>query len=1689
MERISKMWRSGLAMLLALCLLISACPVTAFATDEGTVPAKLNYVSIGDSMANGYGFVGYNQTSNDRNVYDFMTGKGMYGAGAYPLQFEEHLKGLGYDVNHTKLATSAMLAEDLLYLLGGREEFDDGWNGYKDYVGTYSDAEISEHVQKAVTDADVITMGIGNAAFGAFLLHKLTDALGVLGGSLDEDEKVDFEDAISVLELDAEQYDLVMNVYQDLEAKLVEKVPADLAEQYNLQNVVDLMAYTTACYIVNYKLLVEKMLEMNPDMEMVLVGLLNTTYGMNVVDEDGNVILPFGDVMDSLFGVLNAYMAGLPAVMQAMGVAKEAKLYYAEQPAPEFICQVFDDLAAAGWGNIDKGRLSGDTVRDRTIDAYNNPLRTMIGSAMGFNLPAVSLDDIKNYVYDEQGDQYQIGIEFAKQAAAYGTAAAMNQNPNLADYPLVKRYLEKTGDYQFAQTGSKVPEVFAAEIEKEISIAIYCGLEESVAQSIDSMDITLDGLMGIAGDIFGALGPMPEELSGSPGPWTIKNSLVKWFTGTKTGLAMCKVFALFKVGNGMSVHPTPAGHDKIAASVIAAYGNHTAKDETIKNVEVALSALKGFLEEYGPEAAEQAYQYLQENGYIDMARTEIEELVKYLNENKDALVEEMIPMIEAAIEALEAQNEELKAVLKSLKAELEALNAELEKASGEAAEQIKQAIAQIEAAIAEIEALIAQVNKQIAEMNAAVEELIEAAKAIAEQVEVAIENAEALAESIVALVETLKETGTASVEAIAAAVEQARKTVLLAAETLEQAIELVTTQVADAVAMAEKITEQITALYQDVTSTLDEIIAKLPSDVQGAIKGAAEEIQKALDEAIAGVNADLQKAIDELKATIGAEIDAKKAELEALLDKIDAHVEEKAAGIKAAAEAQIAALKAEAEAKISEINKKLEAEIAKLEAAANAQIDEIKGQIEALKAQAEAQIAKIQAEVEAQIAAIEAIIAEKEAQLKDLYAQLENASEEMKAEILKRIAQVEAEIAKLEAQIEALKAQAEAQIAKVKAEVEALNAKIQAIIADTQAQIEDLKAQAEAQIETVKAQLKAAVEKINADLKAKIDAIRAEVEATYANAVAALEKAIADLEEKLNAEIAKLKAQAEAQIAKLKAAAEAELEKLNALGQAAADVVNGIIEQVQDQLNTVNETVKAMMNSSVEEAAKLAEKLAEDLKGLGEEALNALVDELNEVLYDAFVKATTADLGLNEESTYIALGDGTAAPESYVEMLGEKLKAEYGVENIVNYAKDGNTVGDEIKAIADREGIADADLITIGFGNVTLVENAFNNAMKDEPASYNWVELVGEELVPYVQDALADIYAEIAAAGLDEETTEMLNIMVEGIAYGAVEYAIELPALINAIRTVNTDAVVIIVGQYNPMDGVVLEFGGMFGAPLVTLDIADYINYLVDGVAAHGIAYSMITGDAIFVEAPQVDTDNTDMSWGLKDLMQFMVYGFGVLNPSESGDGYITNQILEALNISKIEVKPEEPVKPVNPFVDVPEGAFYYDAVMWAVDLGITTGTQDGTTFEPNSPCTRAHIATFLWRAAGCPEPESTVMPFKDVAEGKFYTTAVLWAAENGITNGTGDGTTFEPNATCTRGQIVTMLARYLKGEPTGNDNPFKDVPANAYYTNPVLWAVENGITNGTQDGTTFEPNSPCTRGHIVTFLYRALNK
>ena len=169
-------------------------------------------------------------------------------------------------------------------------------------------------------------------------------------------------------------------------------------------------------------------------------------------------------------------------------------------------------------------------------------------------------------------------------------------------------------------------------------------------------------------------------------------------------------------------------------------------------------------------------------------------------------------------------------------------------------------------------------------------------------------------------------------------------------------------------------------------------------------------------------------------------------------------------------------------------------------------------------------------------------------------------------------------------------------------------------------------------------------------------------------------------------------------------------------------------------------------------------------------------------------------------------------------------------------------------------------------------------------------------------------------------------------------------------------------------------------------------------------------------------------------------------------------------------------------FRDVKQSDYYYDAVKWAVEKGITEGTS-ATTFSPNVSCTRAQMVTFLWRAAGSPVPKSTTNPFKDISSTDYFYNAVLWAVENDITTGTG-ADTFSPNAKVNRAQTVTFLYR-VAGSPASGSSSFSDVPESAYFAKAVAWADANDITNGTSN-VKFSPNADCTRGQIVTLLYRA---
>ena len=203
------------------------------------------------------------------------------------------------------------------------------------------------------------------------------------------------------------------------------------------------------------------------------------------------------------------------------------------------------------------------------------------------------------------------------------------------------------------------------------------------------------------------------------------------------------------------------------------------------------------------------------------------------------------------------------------------------------------------------------------------------------------------------------------------------------------------------------------------------------------------------------------------------------------------------------------------------------------------------------------------------------------------------------------------------------------------------------------------------------------------------------------------------------------------------------------------------------------------------------------------------------------------------------------------------------------------------------------------------------------------------------------------------------------------------------------------------------------------------------------------------------------------------------LKLTDKGDGKYSFTMPDG----KVEIKAVFAKKvETSPFDDVSADAYYNQAVQWAQEKGITDGISSNL-FGPKQPCTRSQIVTFLWRAAGSPEPKSTAAGMTDVASGSYYAKAVAWAVENGITTGTAEGT-FSPDATCTRAQAVTFLARAQNAKATGK-TAFSDVPADSYFADAVAWAQANGVTTGTSE-TTFSPDSDCTRAQIVTFLYRA---
>ena len=396
----------------------------------------------------------------------------------------------------------------------------------------------------------------------------------------------------------------------------------------------------------------------------------------------------------------------------------------------------------------------------------------------------------------------------------------------------------------------------------------------------------------------------------------------------------------------------------------------------------------------------------------------------------------------------------------------------------------------------------------------------------------------------------------------------------------------------------------------------------------------------------------------------------------------------------------------------------------------------------------------------------------------------------------------------------------------------------------------------------MKGDLEAELLALKADLDAKVIALANETAATIEAAIAPIKAQIARVEK----DIATIENDLTCAVEHLVAAKDA------------------LIVYVNDQ---VKETISGVVT-----------EMKETVIAMGKNALAELVDKAVAGINKLLMQATTSNLVVDDDFTYVALGDGSAAADSYVELLAALLNEgalANGVDAIdfVNAAKAGNTV------ISVRENlpaeVATADLITLGFSNVTFLANAIVNANVER----DWAKLVGEENVPYVKELLAEVEAKIAEAGLSGDMAATVNSIIEGFAYCNVEYAIELPKLISNIKAVNPDAVIVIVGMYNPLKDATLVIEG------ATIEISEYIDYLVEGTAIHGLVYSLISGDSIYVNVGDVATLNTKTELGMADLLSLLGTGFAPLNPSAAGHETIMAYLAYALNVTYVPEVPE----------------------------------------------------------------------------------------------------------------------------------------------------------------------------------------
>lgn len=572
---LKKVIRRSISLVMVLCLLVGMCPAFFAAETE----EKIKYVSLGDSMANGYGLTGYG------NVNGYLEES----PDAYPYKIAEH-----FDWELTQLAMSAMRAEDLHYILEyGKENAYQGddytrsefINGrFKNDCGGVEAA--AQMYQSAVADADVITLGIGNANFGVFLLGRITNAFGVLGGDPSSDAWIDFEDAIR--ECDEPTKAFLRQIHEELKTKLYSYVPQGSEEL--VAPIENAISYAVVSYMMNFAGSVDRIVELNPDAEIIIVGIMNTFTEMNLSYEGQTI--PLGEVVGEVVESINLYLSTQPTVLQLLKKYPQAKFYYAESPDVDIIVNTYADQI----NNPDS------VLRERVLT-----------EVQGMIWPMLNATSPGQYVYITKAD-----VE-AYEAAMYSTPT---------NVVAISNFLNNNQD-------------------KLMSICVYLAFENAIIEASDLKVLDAQAIIKIAnglGDVFNGMQEKVEahmnnnidsvkmataitvamymkgsmEVADIYKYMALPDGMSYVLTEDETIFSLLNLFARMLIGNGIGCHPSAAGHDSLTSAIISSYEtDYTAADASAEKIETAVQKILYALEKYGPQDSNY-YEITEDSYYVGL---------------------------------------------------------------------------------------------------------------------------------------------------------------------------------------------------------------------------------------------------------------------------------------------------------------------------------------------------------------------------------------------------------------------------------------------------------------------------------------------------------------------------------------------------------------------------------------------------------------------------------------------------------------------------------------------------------------------------------------------------------------------------------------------------------------------------------------------------------------------------------------------------------------------------------------------------------------------------------------------------------------------------------------------------------------------------------------------------------------